>query len=421
MISAKEALETSRHNLLSRWVGGDEPAAERLRRRLVVPAGRQSFFANPDDSFFAIGSCFARHTEERLEQAGARVTSRNIQVRDLGNRSAREGGIFNKYTPLSILQELRWAAGIEDYPEAALLPVGNDKYYDPYLSAKAGNASREELMARRREIGAYFAQAFDADVVILTLGLIEVWHDLETGLTLNEAPQPRILARHPERFGFSRLSLEQCDAALGEIHAILREHGKAGQKIVLTVSPVPLGRTFTDDDVIVANTTSKSTLRVAALRLAEQAEGLDYFPSYEAVTLSDPALAWQNDRLHVSDLVVGQIIQTFLYRYGVTDHEPPALPELAPDMAAPADDDTLRQLARDLDRYKNQAIRLQAQLRDSAGKPDLGTLPRALTRDPSFRKWHDEAADTQALLLRLYREMTKYKKMAIDLKSSASR
>ena len=369
MTSAKDALTASKANPHDRWSAADGSAEERINSRIVVPVGRQSFTANPEDTFFAIGSCFARNVEERLEQAGATVTSRRIDVRDLGNASAREGGVFNKYTPLSILQELKWSAGIESYPEEALLPLGLDNYYDPYRSGKAGRGSGADLMARRAEVAQYFGQIFQADVAILTLGLIESWTDLETGLSLNEAPNPKILLRHPGRFAFEQLSFEQCEAALAEIVEILKTHGKPGQKKVVTVSPVPLGRTFTSDDIIVANATSKSTLRTAAMRLVSQNADVDYFPSYEAVLHSDPNLSWQRDRRHVSDVVVGQIIQTFLVRYGVTTQEPEPLEDML----------------------------------------------EALRNDPSFQKWSERAEDQDALMARLNQEVNKYKNMVISL------
>lgn len=381
MPSAQDALETSRHNAHDRWIVGDGSAASRIAGQIVIPQGRQSFTALPHETFFAIGSCFARNVEERLELAGAKVSSRRIEVQDLGDGSAREGGIFNKYTPVSILQELRWAAGIETYPEAALLPVGAGNVCDPYLSAKAASGTVQALMQRRAQIRGYFAQAFEADIVILTLGLIETWIDHETGLYLNETPNPKILARNPGRFGFECLSLEQCEASLEEICAILQKHGKAGQRIIVTVSPVPLGRTFTADDIIVANMNAKSTLRVAANRLVGRHARVDYFPSYEAAMLSDPALSWQEDRLHVSDFVVGYIIRAFLQRYGVAPEAPDdtaaaiaALrqrPGLRKIIGRAAETDALLvRLTGEVDKYKNKVIQLQGKLRKLTGNAE---------------------------------------------------
>lgn len=357
MISAQEALRAGKDNEHDRWVGSQDCARDRIANRVVVPRGRQSFTAAPSDTFFAIGSCFARNVEERLEMAGAEVISRRFAIDDLGDSSARHTGIFNKYTPLSILQELKWAAGEEEYPQEALLHLGGDDWYDPHLRLNSGHGTRQSLLARRAQIAQYFAQAFTADVVIITLGLIETWVDLETQLSLNVIPDPKVLARDKARFAFRRLTVDDCTEALEGIFAILRERGKAGQRIVLTVSPVALGRTFTQDDVIVANMTSKATLRVAAMEFVGRHQGVDYFPSYEAVLHSDPAVAWQADRLHASDFMVGRIIDAFLSRYGL-DAERAELP--LPD----ADPQALliAQLRKEVDKYKNKVIALQGTL-----------------------------------------------------------
>ncbi|WP_435165140.1 GSCFA domain-containing protein [Falsirhodobacter sp. 1013] len=354
MIAAKRALMAGRNNQRDRWVGSEDSAAARIGKRIVIPMGQQSFTAGPEDTFFTVGSCFARNVEERLQDAGATVTSLNHDLIDLGDTSARRSGIFNKYNPVSIQQELTWASGKEAFPEDALLQLTEeDVWYDPHLRQNSGQGTRAQLMERRRQISDYFAQIFKADVVVITLGLIETWVDLQTNLTLNVLPDPKYLGRNKSRFAFHTLSVKDTMIALKRCVAILREFGKPNQRILLTVSPVSLGRTFTDDDIIVANTTSKTTLRVAAHRFASDTDGVDYFPSYEAVLHSDPALAWQEDRLHVSDFMVGRIIREFLVRYGVS---PPAETE---EVAADETTALLAELRREVDRYKNRLIALQ--------------------------------------------------------------
>jgi len=360
MISAKEALGRAKQNEHDRWVGGDSLSArDRILSKIVVPQGLQTFNCSPDDTFFAMGSCFARNVEERLELAGARVLSRKMDVTDLGGTTGRALGLFNKYTPFSILQELQFAAGERDFPETAYLPASTDQFYDAQLRVNSGNASLEVLQARRKEINSAFAQAFQADVLILTLGLIEAWFDTENGLYLNEMPAPRLVMKEPDRFEFRILTVDDCRNALREIHALLGRHSKPGQKVVITVSPVALARTFSEHDIIIANMTSKSTLRVAAMEFASANEGIDYYPSYEAVLHSAPALAWQDDRLHASDFIVGRIIGTFLRRYGLTLEGG----EIDEDAVGETPDEILvTRLRREVDRYKNQILALEKQL-----------------------------------------------------------
>lgn len=360
MVTAKEALARAKSNSHDRWLGGEELSARhRITSQVVVPMGRQTFNTDPGSTFFAMGSCFARNVEERLELSGANVLSRKMDVRDLGASSGRALGIYNKYTPYSILQELQFASGERDFPQDGFLPVSEGLYYDAQLRVSSGNASIEDLTARRDEIRKSFAQAFQADVMILTLGLIEAWYDTKTDLYLNEMPAPRLIMKNPERFEFRCLSIDDCRTALLDIHDLLKRHSKLGQKLIITVSPVALGRTFSEHDIIIANTTSKSTLRVAALEFTEAHEGTDYFPSYEAVTLSAPSLAWQDCRLHASDFIVGRIINIFLQRYGLIRESAEVEDELAG--MAPQEVVIMR-LRRDVDKYKNQLIQLEKKL-----------------------------------------------------------
>jgi tetratricopeptide (TPR) repeat protein len=84
---------------------------------------------------------------------------------------------------------------------------------------------------------------------------------------------------------------------------------RPGKKILLTTSPVPLGRTFTDTDVIMANMYSKSVLRAVAEEITVKYPAVDYFPSYETVMLTDRRLAWTDDLRHVRDDLVGRIVE----------------------------------------------------------------------------------------------------------------
>lgn len=364
MSSAIAAIEAGKQNPQDRWVGGENSARDRLLRRICVPAGRQSFRCSPQDSFFAMGSCFARNVEERLEHAGATVLSRRMTMRNLGAEGARTLGVFNKYNPFSILQELQFASGERDFPDAGFLPLGEGLFYDAQLRTSSGKATLDNLQARRAEIRAAFAQAFSADVMVLTLGLIEAWYDNETGLYLTEMPPPRLMLKNPERFAFRCLTIDDCRAALSDIRALLQRHAKLGQKFVLTVSPVALARTFTKHDVIVANMTSKSTLRVAAMEFCNSHADVDYFPSYETVQLSDPALAWQDDRLHASDFIVGQIIATFLTRYGFDQSASLAEAALAD---ASVEQALIARLKADVDKYKNRILMLEKKLEATGG------------------------------------------------------
>jgi hypothetical protein len=83
----------------------------------------------------------------------------------------------------------------------------------------------------------------------------------------------------------------------------------------VTVSPVPLMATFSAEDIVIANTYSKSLLRTVAQEWANKHENVHYFPSYEIVQNSDPKVTWEEDRRHVKGQVVQHIMKLFLHNY----------------------------------------------------------------------------------------------------------
>ena len=86
--------------------------------------------------------------------------------------------------------------------------------------------------------------------------------------------------------------------------------------MLITVSPVPLLATFRNMDVLVANSYSKSVQRAALDEFLLDKEGMDYFPSFEYVTLSDPNFAWKSkDYRHPTDDVVKRIMDNVVLHY----------------------------------------------------------------------------------------------------------
>ncbi len=172
------------------------------------------------------------------------------------------------------------------------------------------------VRTRQERLRQYFGRAFEADLVIITLGLTETWLDRTTRLALAEVPSPRLLKQYGNRFACKVLTYPECAAVIKSIYTILRKYDKPDLKIVITVSPVPLERTFSDQDVIVANMMSKSTLRSVAGAFAAVTNGVDYFPSLEAVMFSAPNLVWMKDQRNMEYFMVDRIISEFVHRYG---------------------------------------------------------------------------------------------------------
>ena len=301
---------------LNRWTKGPKAARDRINRGVTIPEWQPSFQMAPDAQVFAIGSCFARNVESELLKLGVQVTSAapNSELTEI--RTNLQLGLLNKYNPVSIHQELAWAADHTPFPKQGFIE-SQGKYIDPYLRQQTRAGDLALMQLRRETLKQYFAQVFTADLVIITLGLTETWYDLVTKLALTEVPSPRLLKEYPDRFGFKPLFYPECVTLLKSICSLLRQYGKPNLNIVFTLSPVALQRTFTGRDVLVANMMSKSTLRSAVGELVAKTDGVDYFPSYEAAMLSDPLVVWQSDQRNVTDFIVAQIIGEFTRRYGL--------------------------------------------------------------------------------------------------------
>lgn len=315
ILSSADAFDTARANELARY-----PTPEKGIERLFpfpTPRGTPSYAIAADATVFTLGSCFAREVDKALTRAGFHVVSRSAELDAEVQRPGKDESLYNKYTVHSILNELRWALDpATPYPgAAALVEVSPGRWADLQLGGSAFSGSLDEMLVLRAAYGRVMARAAEADVVVLTLGLVEAWFDTQTGLYLNAAPPPRTAARQPERFQLRVLDGAEVLEALEQIHALLQRHGKPGVRLLVTVSPVPLLMTFRAQDVLVANTYSKAVQRAAIEQFVAQHDNVDYFPSYEFVTLGDPATQWHRDFRHVHPDVVARIMTSVMLEY----------------------------------------------------------------------------------------------------------
>ncbi len=314
-LGAGDALKRASENSLRKYPS-PEKDGDRLYP-LAAPTCRPSFTIGETDTIFAIGSCFARNVEKSLEAAGKRVLSREFELGPIGESLGDAANFFNKYSIHSVTNEIRWALERDTFPgEAILYPLGKGKYCDPQLGiAKLEFPVSEILDFRHRYLDAV-AQVAEADVIILTLGYVETWYDTELDLYLNVSPPAPLVKASPDRFEFRVLSYGDVIEGLNELYEVLLRHRKKPLKMLVTVSPVPLLATFRDMDVLVANAYSKSVQRAALDEFLIGKDGVDYFPSYEFVILSNPTVAWsRGDFRHVSPDIVNRIMSNVLTNY----------------------------------------------------------------------------------------------------------
>ena len=172
-------------------------------------------------------------------------------------------------------------------------------------------------------VTAFFRQLPRCPVVVVTLGLVEAWFDARLGLYLNTAPPAAAVASEPGRFRLDVLDHAEVLAALERMWALILEHGHPKVRMLITVSPVPLRATYTDQDVLVANSYSKSVLRAAVGAFAAADRRVDYFPSYEAATLTSRTTGFLEDNRHVAPHLVGAIMDSVMQSYVRADEKTP--------------------------------------------------------------------------------------------------
>lgn len=318
-ISGDQTVYNFNNNQELHWPGTLETGT-RLEP-VAKPVFNPTFELRQGEKIFTIGSCFARNIEKRLTELGFNVPATKVKIPyDEYMQGFMKGkklpelalpnSLLNKYVPFSILNELNWVFedGVE-YPfEDAILEVSDGLFYDPHVSF-THPAPKEIVLSHRKLVMDSMRELLDSRVVIITLGLVEAWWDHKTKLYYNSTPPISVVERDPNRFELHHLSYEQILSAFKSIYNILAKYCVPDFKILLTVSPVPLARTFSDQDILCVNTYSKSLLRAVAQQVFYDYENVDYFPSYESIMLSERGLTWRNDQRHVKDDMVGLNIQ----------------------------------------------------------------------------------------------------------------
>lgn len=274
-----------------------------------------------DTSFFPIGSCFVTHIAESLTARGYEVLTNRLRIGtehfpDPQYNYENDIALI-KFTPHSMLNEIQVNVDGRELPEHGLIDLQNGKYWNPQLH-KILPAPLDVSLDIQERVRATVSSITEADVVFITLGLTETWFDTRLGIALNENPLVlRELRRESGkgRFEFRNVGYEETMDCLNELLNLVRDKSTKEVKFVLTVSPIPLVRTFTDRDIITANTFSKSVLRAAAQTLADKHDWVDYFPSFEIVLNSPRELAWRHNQRHVQSGMVDYIMQTFIGKY----------------------------------------------------------------------------------------------------------
>lgn len=313
-ISSSEAIARVARISVARW-----PDGRSLTSRMDTPvdaACKPSFVFSPDDPVMTIGSCFARNIESKLLALNFDVPATKLEIPREERISEVANDILNKYSVHSMVYEIQWA--FEPPPVSytdLFIQVSDELWHDPHLAPNLKPAPFGRVLERRNLAKAIFAELPRCKVVIATLGLAESWFDAKTSLHLNGAPPSKSLQREPDRFFLDVLSYEEILEGLERLREVVMKYGRRDVRLLVTVSPVPFKASFGGDDALVANCYSKSVQRAACEAFVRRHDNVDYFPSYEIVTLSGPA-AFMPDNIHVRPEVVEKIMERVVANYG---------------------------------------------------------------------------------------------------------
>jgi hypothetical protein len=290
---------------------------------------------------FTIGSCFAMEIRRQLQAGGYRSLPDFSGV-SIDRAHQFAGGIpdnerFVYYDTFTIRQEFDKAFGLwkqdaDSYWRVTNRPLNASMnwpvaFQDPHRKLCFADSLEGMDDARRQVDQAIAAGIHEADLYIITLGLIEVWRIKASGRYCCR-PAGSAGAGGVLETEFRLSSFEENLENMQHVFRTLFQH-YPNRQVVLTVSPVALEATHTDSDVVVANTESKALLRAVAGRLCREFKNVHYFPSYEYALYGD---VFEEDGRHVKKQEVTNILNFFFAAFG--DGSPRAAPAPAAAVAS---------------------------------------------------------------------------------------
>lgn len=269
----------------------------------------------------SMGSCFAREIKTVLLRERYSYVVEEAHHPASKHASAAWERLYNTFSMRQIFEytfegwepELRW-----------WMAPRSGKIQDPYRRIVLYD-SVEEADADFAKHRVFSRHALErAEVLILTLGLTEIWEDRADGSVICLPSGPYVseggdMSRY--RFRVSRYG-ENLDN-LERIHQIMARHNPSCT-IIVTVSPVHLWATFREDaDVISASCNSKSTLKAVADEFTAAHENVHYFPAFEMATIYRPIMgqsifAEGRENFHVNQETIDFIMEQFFKFYGDT-------------------------------------------------------------------------------------------------------
>lgn len=272
----------------------------------------------PSTRIASLGSCFAREIKRRLLQRDYNYLTEETHHPAAVHASAAWERVYNTFCMRQIFEYT-----FEDWqPDRRWwIAPRSQKVQDPYRRVILYDSlqAAEKDFEQHRQHSRNALQG--AEVLILTLGLTEIWQDRVDGSVISLPAGPYVNeGGNMDRYEFKVSRYAENLANLERIQAIMARHNP-GCKLLVTISPVNLWATFRQDmDVISASCNSKSTLRAAADEFVARHENVFYFPAFEMATIYQPLsglthFADGRENYHVNKPTVKFIMRHFFKFY----------------------------------------------------------------------------------------------------------
>jgi len=280
-----------------------------------------------DQGFFTMGSCFAEEIRKALTaynvQCYPEYSRINMDPSRMRIDTLPEREHLNYYNTFSIRQELERAAGLWKQDPSDIWELKNRKienarldkgdgtvYQDPYRRLIFGQ-SQADLWDAIEQVNSVTSDGIkQADVCVFTLGMTEVFKKRNNGLVCNQVPVYGGGAGMRETYFYQSTYEDNINNMRTALKLLKSLNEKV--EVVLTVSPVPLHRSFNEHDIFVNNMESKATLRAVAGQICREFEWVHYFPSFEIVWGIGSGAYKDEDLLHVKEEIVSNIMGLFL-------------------------------------------------------------------------------------------------------------
>jgi hypothetical protein len=295
----------------------------------VSPLPAKRFTIERDAAIATAGSCFAQNVANYLRQV---EEIRFIEAEPVGPGQPLFSALYgNIYTARHLLQLTREAFGAFR-PADTAWQRDDGTYIDPFRpNMFAEGFATPDLVraARERHLAAVRRVLQECSIFVFTLGLTETWASTRDGAVFPLAPGT-VTSSAEASAAFHNFTYSE---VLHDMRAFLAEFRTINpiSRVLLTVSPVPLTATYTDEHVLVATTHSKAILRAVCSELVSTDDRVFYFPSFEIISGHYNRGAYYGDNLRtVTGEGIAHVMRVFRQTYldGVRDEARPVRPRV---------------------------------------------------------------------------------------------